>query len=117
MPRNRRRLSESAHRQAMPPEVDPRGNARPAHLRGVVRLAQILDVPVEPLLPHQVVEPLVERVPRRVNQVGRRHPHGFVLLAGPLAHGHDPSSLTRQDHLYPEGISPGRGTVTFATGC
>jgi hypothetical protein len=75
-------------------EVPTRRKRRRAHPRRVVRLADLFDEGVEPGLPQQLLQPIVERVPRRARHLRPCHDQ-ITLSPGlpPHRHRRSPSRI------------------------
>src|SRR6266581_5306610 len=94
MPTKRRSASESAKRQAIPalavdaleipdqqrPEIDPRRQRRPPVLGRIELRAPNLDKLIELLRLQQLIQPLIERMPRSRCQLRVRDPDVLLLL-------------------------------------
>jgi len=91
------------------PKVPAGGQAGPSHHRRIERTTLRLDEPVEARGIEDLIQPYVERVPRRHRELGRGDPQRR-LLARAFAHRHGPQCtilLVGGDALSP----------TFTTGC
>jgi hypothetical protein len=70
------------------PEVPPRGQTRPTHVRSVEPAARGLDERVEGVRRQNLIQTLIEGVARALGQVARRNPHRVLRSFPFLSHRH-----------------------------